>query len=105
MCEDRYHIRIAPNAVGTFSTPNPSPRTIEILKEVVRLAMAQEECNDIMWWGYLHANGTIQVKRWLGDPKDYTEDCEGNDLVQLVVRPFVAKSQEEAYEFIKSHVT
>lgn len=24
-----------------------------------------------MYWGYLHQNGTIQVKRWLGDHKDY----------------------------------
>lgn len=33
-----------------------------------------------MWWGYLHQNGSIQLKRWFGDHKDYTEDCEGNDF-------------------------
>ena len=54
----------------------------------------------IEWWGYLHSNGTIQVKRWFGDHKDYTEDCEGNDFVVSVVRPFVADSREEALEFI-----
>ena len=57
--------------------------------------------SDIMWWGYLHQNGTIQVKRWFGDHKDYTEDCDGNDLVQRVVRPFAAASRDEAVAVLK----
>jgi hypothetical protein len=55
---------------------------------------------EIMWWGYLHANGTIQVKRWFGDHKDYTQDCEGNDFVQRVVPPFPADTREKAIEII-----
>lgn len=31
--------------------------------------------NKLMFWGYLHSNNTIQVKRWFGDVKDYTDDC------------------------------
>lgn len=58
--------------------------------------------NKIMWWGYLHANNTIQVKRWLGDHRDYTEDCEGNDFVQQVVPPFEAETREQAIEIIKT---
>lgn len=57
--------------------------------------------NEIMWWGYLHQNGTVQVKRWFGDHKDYTEDCEGNEFVQRVVTPFAADSQEQAAEIIR----
>ncbi len=49
-----------------------------------------------MWWGYLHQNGSIQVKRWFGDHKDYIDDCEGNPFVIQVVPPFVADSREEA---------
>lgn len=60
--------------------------------------------DDIMWWGYLHQNGTIQVKRWFGDHKDYTDDCEGNDFVQSVVRPFKATTREEAEAIIKERV-
>jgi len=56
--------------------------------------------NDMYWWGYLHTNGTIQVKRWFGDHKDYREDCEGNEFVKEVVVPFVAYSHEEALERI-----
>ena len=52
--------------------------------------------SEIMWWGYLHANGSIQVKRWFGDVKDYTDDCEGNDFVQRVVPPFPCLSREDA---------
>lgn len=55
---------------------------------------------EIMWWGYLHQNNTIQVKRWFGDHKDYTEDCEGNDFVQRVVPPFAANTREEATKII-----
>jgi hypothetical protein len=50
----------------------------------------------IMWWGYLHANGTPQIKRWWGDPRDYTDDCVGNEFVQCVVEPFEAASREDA---------
>jgi hypothetical protein len=56
--------------------------------------------NDLMWWGYLHSSGTIQVKRWFGDHADYTTDCEGNDLVVEVVRPFPAKSRDAALDHI-----
>lgn len=52
--------------------------------------------SDVEWWGYLHQNGTVQLKRWFGDHKDYTEDCEGNDFVQRVVPPFSAESRDMA---------
>lgn len=61
--------------------------------------------NEIMWWGYLHQNGSIQVKRWFGDHKDYTDDCEGNDFVQRVVRPFEAPTRERAIETITRQLT
>lgn len=54
----------------------------------------------IMWWGYLHQNGGVQLKRWFGDVKDYTEDCEGNEFVQRVVEPFPAETHEEAMAFL-----
>ena len=57
-----------------------------------------------MWWGYLHSNGTIQVKRWFGDVKDYTDDCYGNPFVKQVIEPFEADSREEALEVIKNHI-
>lgn len=57
--------------------------------------------NKQMYWGYLHSNGTIQVKRWLGDPKDYTDDCIGNPFVKKIVRPFEATGYKEAYNKIE----
>ena len=56
--------------------------------------------NRLMWWGYLHSNGQIQVKRWFGDHKDYLDDCEGNPFVVKVVRPFAAETREEAVKLI-----
>lgn len=52
--------------------------------------------SDIMWWAYLHANGTLQLKRWFGDHQDYTTDCQNNPFVLDVVTPFAADSREEA---------
>lgn len=61
--------------------------------------------NRTMWWGYLHQNGSIQVKRWFGDHKDYTEDCEGNDFVQEIVYPFEAPNHEKATEIITTRLS
>lgn len=42
MCEKRYHIEIEPGCTATFNTPTPSPETIRILKDVIRMAMEKE---------------------------------------------------------------
>ena len=54
-----------------------------------------------MWWGYLHQNKTIQVKRWFGDHEDYTGDCAGNPFVLQVVPPFEAETRGKAIEIIR----
>ena len=60
--------------------------------------------SELMWWGYLHSNGTVHVKRWFGDRKDYTDDCDGNDFVLRVVPPFCAKSREDAERTVRQQV-
>ena len=50
----------------------------------------------IKFWAYLHQNGSVIVKQWFGDVKDYTEDCEGNDFMLQVVRPYEAENAEDA---------
>lgn len=57
--------------------------------------------NKIYWWGYLHSSGFIQIKRWFGDVRDFTEDCENNDFVLKVVPPFLAKTRDEAIRIIQ----
>lgn len=59
---------------------------------------------EIMWWGYLHVDGSIHAKRWFGDVKDYTEDCEGNEFVECVVRPFPCLSREDATAMIRQRL-
>ena len=60
--------------------------------------------NKEYYWGYLHQNGTIQVKRWFGDHHDYTTDCHGNEFVQRVVPPFEASTREEAIKIISQRL-
>jgi hypothetical protein len=58
----------------------------------------------LMWWGYMHQNGSLQLKRWFGDHKDYTDDCEGNDFIVRVVRPFAADTREEAEKILREKI-
>ena len=58
----------------------------------------------IMWWGYLHQNGTPQLKRWWGDHEDYTGDCQGNEFVLKVVPPFEAESRDDAMVILKDRL-
>jgi len=58
----------------------------------------------LMWWGYLHSNGTVQVKRWWGDHEDYIEDCRDNIFVQRVVPPFEAPTVQDAFETISKRL-
>ena len=60
--------------------------------------------NKIMWWGYLHSNKTIQLKRWFEDIHDYTTDCIGNEFVLKVVPTFEASTHEEAMNKLKQEI-
>lgn len=59
---------------------------------------------EIKWWGYLHQNGSIIVKRWSGDHRDYTDDCDGNEFVVKVVPPFEAPTAREAMDIIQEEL-
>ena len=54
----------------------------------------------IMWWGYLHSNGDVQLKRWYGDHADYIDDCKDNPFVKHVVPPFEAETPAKALEIL-----
>jgi hypothetical protein len=56
------------------------------------------------WWGYLHSNGSIIVKRYFGDPRDYTTDCNNNPFIVKVVEPFSANGREDALRFVGGKV-
>lgn len=64
----------------------------------------EQKQSKLKWWGYLHSNGTVQLKRWFGDVKDYTDDVVGNDFVKQVVAPFEAETHEEASKIIHEHL-
>lgn len=51
------------------------------------------------WWGYIHENNTIQVKRYW-DKQDL-QDARESDFVQRVFGPFLVSGKEEAIEKIK----
>lgn len=59
----------------------------------------------VMWWGYLHQNGTVQLKRWFGDKADYIDDCVGNPFVLKVVEPFEADGYTEAMAHLTKCLT
>ena len=50
----------------------------------------------ILWWGYIHNNGSIQVKRYF-DPTDINE-ARASPFVRGVTGPFYATGREDAAE-------
>ncbi len=50
--------------------------------------------NEIQWWGYIHTNGQLQIKRYFG-PRDITEALE-SPFVRTAFGPVEANSREEA---------
>lgn len=53
----------------------------------------------VEWWGYLHINGSIQVKRFY-DKRDLDEARE-SPFVERVIDPFLAGTRKDALEKIK----
>lgn len=50
--------------------------------------------NQNLWWGYLHINGSVQVKRYF-DERDL-DDAYESDFVDLVIHPFPADGRTDA---------
>lgn len=50
--------------------------------------------NKLLWWGYLHTEGTIQAKRYF-EPLDIQEANE-SPFCEIVVGPFEAIDRVEA---------
>lgn len=46
------------------------------------------------WWGYLHVNGTIQIKSYHSAAQ--LQDAKESTFVELIVYPFKTSSREEA---------
>ncbi len=56
------------------------------------------------FWGYKHINGTLHLKRYIGDfAKDAVEDAYNSDFVGDVLDPFEAETREEAAKKLKDH--
>lgn len=55
-----------------------------------------------LWWGYLHASGTLQAKRYF-DNLDIQEANESPFCVK-VVGPFQANDRDEALSIVESAV-
>lgn len=53
------------------------------------------------WWGYIHTNGSIQVKRYFGILD--TLEAEESPFVKTVIYPFEAEGREDAIQYVKDH--
>lgn len=56
----------------------------------------------LIWWGYLHINKTIQVKRFFG-VKDI-QDAHESPFVAKIFGPFEAQSRDEAIHHIEKEI-
>ena len=55
-----------------------------------------------LWWGYIHINGSVQVKRYF-NPDDLKEARE-SDFTEIVQGPFAAATREDALKKLDSLV-
>ena len=55
--------------------------------------------NKLKWWGYIHSNGSIQVKRYFG-AEDIMEAKESPFCIRTY-GPFDATDREDAITIIK----
>lgn len=51
------------------------------------------------WWGYIHENGSIQVKRFFS--KEDLDDARSSPFVKKVFESFDADGREDAIQKIK----
>jgi len=56
----------------------------------------------IIWWGCLHINGDIQVKRYSNE-LDITEARE-SPFCQEVFGPFISKNRDDALRVLKMNL-
>ncbi len=56
------------------------------------------------WWGYLLTDGSIQVKRFYGNPEDYRFAAAKNKKIVSVVEPFRANSKDDAIKMLESKI-
>lgn len=56
--------------------------------------MPVDNTNQIMWWGYRHINGTIQVKRFFSH--EDIREAKQSAFVSAVCGPFLAEGREHA---------
>jgi len=57
---------------------------------------------EILWWGYLHVDGSLQVKRYFSD-LDLAEARE-SPFVESVYGPWVADGREDALNKLKQEI-
>ena len=54
------------------------------------------------WWGYLHVEGTLHVKRYFGQID--IDEAYGSPFVRLVAGPWDCKDREEALKKLKKAI-
>ncbi len=54
------------------------------------------------WWGYLHVNGSIQVKRAFVTVNVDIYEADQSDFVQRTTGVFMAKNREQALAIARS---
>lgn len=56
------------------------------------------ESSSLMWYGYLHIDGSVHTKRYFG--QEDIQECSESDFVECVYGPFECDSRDEAVEIV-----
>jgi len=56
----------------------------------------------LKWWGYIHVNGSLQVKRFFGWQD--MEEADESSFVKKTAGPFEAKNRQDALTKLKEEL-
>lgn len=60
--------------------------------------------NKLEWYAYKHTDGTLHLKRYLGDPLDIQE-AKDSPFVEAVTGPFSSNKRSEAEDIMKARLS
>jgi hypothetical protein len=81
-----------------LNTPNPN---IVLPRPEHKVDLEYSE-KSLSWWGYMHSNGDIQVKRYFG-PQDIVE-ARTSPFVHQIVGPFKAFGRADAETYVNEQL-
>jgi hypothetical protein len=93
------HKNTNPPAQAPLGTPTPEQLQRPHQNDKIDLEHSEKS---LLWWGYMHSSGDIQVKRYFGT-QDITE-VKQSPFIHKIVGPFKAFGRADAENYVNEQL-